>query len=245
MIISHKYRYLFVELPLTGSTAISRELRENYDGQWILKKHSTYQDFLREAKPEEKTYRVFSGIRNPLDQAVSHYFKFKTDHRGQYTAMAQKKNHKGLHDFLVDKVRLQRFSYIQGGEADFKSFFLRFYRRPYSNWSVLSHRDFAYVVRFEHLAEDFAQVLKALEIDAVRPLPVANKTSEKGNFLDYYTDPEVRERAKWVFSPFMKYWGYEFPEDWGDCSVTPLQDAYYQTLTGFRSFYWRNLRGRI
>ncbi len=32
MIIRHRYKYVFVELPHTGSTAISEELRELYDG---------------------------------------------------------------------------------------------------------------------------------------------------------------------------------------------------------------------
>ena len=30
----------------------------------------TYRDFLRQATEDEKTYFVFSGIRNPLDVAV-------------------------------------------------------------------------------------------------------------------------------------------------------------------------------
>ena len=86
MIISHTHKYLFIELPMTGSTAISKELREQYDGVSILQKHSTYLDFLRVANEAEKQYFVFAGIRHPLDQVVSHYFKFKTGHDGQFTA---------------------------------------------------------------------------------------------------------------------------------------------------------------
>tara|TARA_R110002124_G_scaffold175649_1_gene343464 strand:- start:41 stop:211 length:171 start_codon:yes stop_codon:yes gene_type:complete len=56
MIISHKYKYLFVEVPHTGSTSISEELVANYDGHPILKKHSQYIDFLRQASKEEKDY---------------------------------------------------------------------------------------------------------------------------------------------------------------------------------------------
>ena len=47
MIISHKYKYVFVGLPLAASTAISKELCEQYDGKAILAKHSIYQDFLK------------------------------------------------------------------------------------------------------------------------------------------------------------------------------------------------------
>ena len=75
MIISHQHKYLFVELPRTGTTAVSRELRLMYAGTRILRKHSSYQEFLRKASDEEKKYFVFTCIRNPLDDAVSHYFK--------------------------------------------------------------------------------------------------------------------------------------------------------------------------
>ncbi len=67
MIISHKYKHLFIELPLTASTAVSKELGENYGGSWILYKHAAYQDFLRQATAEEKEPFVFSSSHNPLD----------------------------------------------------------------------------------------------------------------------------------------------------------------------------------
>ena len=54
MIISHKHKYVFIELPMTGSTAINNELRENYDGIYVLKKHSSYRDFLKDATEAEK-----------------------------------------------------------------------------------------------------------------------------------------------------------------------------------------------
>lgn len=85
MIISGEHRYVFVELPRTGSTAIRKELLNQYGGRKILQKHSTYQEFLRTANEEEKRYFVFSGVRNPLDDAVSHYFKLASDHHGRFS----------------------------------------------------------------------------------------------------------------------------------------------------------------
>ena len=66
MVISHRHRYLFVELPRTGSTAIHRELIELYDGTAILQKHATYEDFLRGATEIEKTTKCSprSGTRS-------------------------------------------------------------------------------------------------------------------------------------------------------------------------------------
>jgi hypothetical protein len=85
LIISHQHRYLFVELPRTGSTAIRHELRELYDGTPILHKHSTYDEFRRQASVAELQYFVFSTVRNPLDDAVSRYFKLKTDHNLRFS----------------------------------------------------------------------------------------------------------------------------------------------------------------
>ena len=53
MIISHRHRFVFVELPRTGSSAVRRELRELYDGVPILHKHSTYDEFRRQARSEK------------------------------------------------------------------------------------------------------------------------------------------------------------------------------------------------
>ena len=85
MILSQKHGYVFVELPRTGCTAVGKELLSQYDGERILSKHSTYGDFLRIASDDQERYFAFSSIRNPLDDAVSHYFKLKTDHHGRFS----------------------------------------------------------------------------------------------------------------------------------------------------------------
>ena len=51
----------------------------------MLGKHSTYQDFLRVATPDERTYFAFAGIRNPLDVTVSRFVQVKTDARDRFT----------------------------------------------------------------------------------------------------------------------------------------------------------------
>ena len=73
MIISHKNKYLFVELPHTATTAIIKEFREKYDGKRILRKHAFFHDFQKIANDDEK-YFVFSCVRNPMDEVVSIYY---------------------------------------------------------------------------------------------------------------------------------------------------------------------------
>lgn len=241
MIISHTHKYLFVELPRTASTAISHELRALYDGAPILRKHATYHDFLKIATPEEREYFVFSAIRNPLDDAVSLYFKYRSNHKRKFTDPEKLRKRKRL----ADHVARLKFRFIHASEADFPLYFRRFYKIPYNNWSDLAHRDFDVVIRFEHLQADFARALQLIGVEQQRPLPVVNRTSGKGrDYASYYT-PEIIPRAKRVFGPYMRQWGYEFPAAWGTTTVPWRHQAEFEFYNLFRGIYWRYLRARI
>ena len=239
MIISHTHRYLFVELPRTGSTAIRRELRDHYDGQPILHKHATYEEFLKAANVEEKKYFVFSGIRNPLDDAVSQYFKLKTDHNRRMTDPSRAPKSKPLLNRVVDR---RAFRYLQREDADFPSYFMRYHVLPYDRWSSLSHHKFDYIIRFESLADDFAEVLRRIGIEQTRPLPQVNTTAKRDrDYRDYYP-PHTRARARRVFGPFMERWGYAFPSDWGIETTTAADRVQYSIFSFFAGLYWRFLR---
>lgn len=241
MIISHRHKYLFVALPQTGSTAISRELRLNYDGEPMLFKHATYLDFLRIATPDEKKYFVFSCIRNPLDDAVSQYYKYLTNHRHRYTDPKRLKRMRGLVGFIA----LQRFRYVTRAQPDFPTYFRKYYRTPYDNWSSLSHRQFDFIIRFECLQEHFTEALKRIGLEPKRPLPQVNDTGRKSrDYVSYYT-PETIEHTKWVFGPFMKEWGYEFPPEWGESRISTWNQLQFDFFNVFRTLYWKHLRNRI
>jgi hypothetical protein len=242
MVISHKYRYVFVELPHTGCTAIRTELLQHYAGQVRLHKHALYDEFLQVATPEEKKYFVFSGIRNPLDEVVSIYFKFKTDHKWRYSNLygdsARPPNRTGR----ITRADRERFRLAHDVKADFPTYFRKFYQLPYNNMSSLAHKRFDFIIRFERIQEDFAEALKRLGIEARGPLPLVNRTSEKNSdFYSYYT-PAIIPQAKRVFGPFMREWHYSFPPAWGNSSISPLTWLTYHSLNLVRNFYWRHLR---
>ena len=235
MIISHKYRYLFVELPHTGSTAISNELRTLYHGRAILHKHATYHEFLRVATPQEKQYFVFSAIRNPADDVVSYYFKYR---HGKFTFF---NNRRRLRRLLYWR-QLQKAQALIENEVDFPTFFLNHYRLPYDNWSALAHHDFDFVLRFEQLSDDFSAVLAKLGIEEMRRLPVRHKTPERQqDFWSYYT-PETWEHAKQIFGPFMQKWDYTFPAEWGEWSVSPVAQMRFEVLRLLRKARWLYVR---
>ena len=240
MIISYKHKYLFVEFPHTGTTAIRRELCGLYDGVSILGKHANYSQFLKVASNEEKQFFVFSCIRNPLDLVVTKYFKYKTDHKGTYTDPRKRAKHRGIGHYIDKKI----FDFVEKTDADFSTFFMTFYRIPYSSWTTLNHKDFDFIIRFENLADDFAEALNLIGIKPKRPLPAVNKTgARKRDFAEYYSS-EAIERAKRVFGPYMKEWSYEFPPDWGAVSISRWNQMEFELASFLMKIYWRHLRNK-
>jgi hypothetical protein len=239
VIVSDKHKYVFIEIPKTGSTAIAKELVEKYDGKSILKKHSFYHEFLKKANDEERKYFAFSCVRNPLDDAVSVYFKLKSNHRGDYTNPEKLAENGGW----VTKRRLAKFTYIHDHDASFSEFFLVFYKLPYDDMNCVSGHQMNYIMRFESLSSDFMNVLHRLGIEPVRDLPVVNKTAERGlDYLNYYQEPAVRKRSAFIFGPFMKKWGYELPRDWSDVTVSLGATLLFRGLAICRRGYWKLIK---
>src|SRR5258706_6588454 len=159
MFILDKYKYVFVELPLSGSTAVSNELCDLYGGEKILRKHSKYQEFLKIATEEQKKYFVFSGIRNPMDLVVSEFLKIKNNHKQRYTTPSEWRRNGGT---LSDE-SLKLYDEITKNNLSFGDYFKKHFKLPYDNWSSLAHKKFDFIVRFENLRNDFNEVLKRLD----------------------------------------------------------------------------------
>ena len=242
MVISHKYRYLFVELPFTATKAISKELKLHYNGIPILHKHATYEEFKRSDWKKYDSYFVFANIRNPLDEAVSHYFKIKNTKDGSGPLTRKNKKISGRFFYYLKK---RKYHFIHKNNADFSTFFLKYYKWPYNNWSCLSHHKFNTVLRFENLSEGFSSALKMMSIIEKRPLPVLFKTPEREKEFYQYYSPDAIERAKRVFGPFMKKWDYSYPPSWGDMEISGIVTAQYQVLNIFKKFYWIYVRPHV
>jgi hypothetical protein len=234
MVISDKYKYLFVEMYNTGSTSISNELCELYDGKRILKKHSRYHEFLKIATEEQKKYFVFSGIRNPMDSIISVYSKFVSNHKGKFTNPDDWKANGGY----VKERQLKLYADVKSSNLSFQEYFKKYYKLPYDKWSRLDHAKFDYIIRYENIQNDFRTVLQKLNIEPKRELPRLNKTEGKDDYTKYYT-PEIRKRAVFVFGPFMHKWGYSFPGDW-NIKNPPLTSRILFNLLGVkRGLTWK------
>lgn len=236
MIVSHKHKYLFIEIPLSGSWSIRHELCAYYDGSPFLHKHASYSEFQRSATPATTEYFVFATVRNPLDEAVSRYFKLKTDHKGVFS------DPESVQSLKADYADREKYKFIKNSNATFTDFFRKYYRRTFSGLIDVSDADLDFVMRFETLQDDFSEVLRLLNIGQVRAVPVTNKTqSRKADWESYYTS-EIIPQAKRVFAPFMKKWGYEFPDSWGDYHVTWIDTVRFRMLSTIRRLYLIHFR---
>lgn len=237
MIISHTHRYLFIEIPLTGSWAIHRELCDHYGGEPILHKHATYPEFRR--SPHAVTadeYFVFATVRHPLDKAVSQYCKLKDDHKQAFSRSD------AIETYKADYTDLHVYKFIHETDASFAAYFRRFYRLPFSDMIDLSAPHLDYVIRFEALQDGFSQVLKRLNIEQVRPVPVRNKTKGKRRAWQEYYTPDIIPQARRIFGPLMQNWGYDFPSGWGSLRISHTGKLSYYLLRRLKYLYFLHLR---
>ena len=240
MKVSHKHKYVFVELPMTASSAVGLELIENYAAENFKEKHALYREFYKQASDDEKKYFVFSTIRNPIDTVVSKYLKYQNNHH-KFDQKKKKYVHGRIDKFVGPFRERRRFKWIQKNNASFDEFFLKYYTKPYTNWSVVEHHKFDYVMRFENIQEEFKHVLNKIGLEQVRELPVRNKTDKKRDSFSYFENPEVIERAKYVFGPFMKMWDYKFPESWGEFELSQKAKKDFERQNKLKSVYWKYL----
>ncbi len=239
MVISDKHKFIFVELFFTGSTAISKELCDLYEGRKILRKHSRYHEFLGIATKEQLNYFTFSGIRNPMDLVVSEYLKIKTNHKSRFTTPSEWRKNGGT----LSNEQLRLFKEITVQELSFQEYFMKYFKLPYDNWSCLSHKRFDFIIRFENISADFGNALKKIGLEPKRELPHLNQTKNKADFLEFYT-PEIRNRAVFVFAPFMRQWGYEFPKEWNVRKQSIVSNIIYRILRTARKIYWGNTHSK-
>jgi len=213
MIISHAHRFVFIEVPLTGTTAIARELCASYGAEEILGKHSHLSEFLRSAPAEQKRYRVVAGVRHPLDRLLSYFTKLRNNHKGAFTDPARFECNGGW----VTAADRERFQFIQESGGDFQAYLERFHSgsRPSISQYNWGRKRYDRLIRFEHLNEDFLAFLRAFGIEPVRDLPAANVTAGRAkDFFAAYPE-ELRPHLRAVYGPLAAEWGYDFPEDWG------------------------------
>ena len=238
MIISHKYKFLFIGLPFSASSAISKELYLNYEGTSFLRKHSLYHEFKKVASKKEQGYFVFAVLRNPMEIVVSMYEKMRVNAKGNFT------NPKLFAENGAHITKKQRviFDFIHNNKATFQQYFDKFFDRPYDNLASMTTEHCDYVIRYENIAEDYLCAMKKAGVKNPRPLPVANKTAgKKEDFFEYYTN-DIREKAIFVFAPFLEKYSYSFPPHWKQARSSIKSRIQFRALSILRKIYYKHLK---
>tara|TARA_S200000501_G_C20774234_1_gene721953 strand:- start:382 stop:1164 length:783 start_codon:yes stop_codon:yes gene_type:complete len=238
MIISHKYKFLFIGLPFSASSAISKELNLAYEGEPCLRKHSLYYEFEKVATKEEKKYFVFAVLRNPMEIIVTVYEKMRVNAKGNFTNPKLFKENGGH----ITKQHREKFNFIKENNATFQEYFLKYFTKPFDNLTSLTLDSCDFVIRYENITEDYIKALQRCGIKSPRPLPIANKTAgKKKDLLSYYTD-EIRQRSIKVFAPFLEKYNYSFPEEWGDVKVSLISKIQFKVLGLLRKINQKYLK---
>jgi hypothetical protein len=235
MIISYKYKFLFIGLPFSASSAITKELHKEYEGKPYLRKHSLYHEFEKVATTEEKKFFVFAVLRNPMEIEVTVYEKMKANAKGNFTNPKLFTENSGH----ISKKQRERFHFIHDNNASFQEYFIKFFNKPYDNQASLTLDKCDYVIRYENITNDYKTALIKAGIENPKNLPVANKTVGKKKDLSEYYTKDVQSLALFIFGPFLKKYSYQFPKDWTHTEI-PLSARFLFYIGGIiRKWKWK------
>ena len=235
MIISYKYKFLFIGLPFSASSAITKELHKEYEGEPYLRKHSLYHEFEKVATIEEKKFFVFAVLRNPMEIAVTVYEKMKANAKGNFTNPKLFTENSGH----ISKKQRDRFNFIHDNNASFQEYFIKFFNKPYDNQASLTLDKCNYVIRYENITNDYKTALTKAGIKSPKDLPVVNKTAGKKKELSEYYTNDIKSLALFVFGPYLKKYEYEFPEYWTHTEI-PLSARFLFYIGGIiRKWNWK------
>jgi hypothetical protein len=221
MIVSDKYKYVFIQNAMTASSVTGKELRNNHDGKDFLWKHAKYEDFLKVATKEQKEYLVIGTIRNPLDCLVTKYCRLVNDpilSRLKNDIKAAKK--KGFSLTVLSKLiyvtlrrikfRVFKFSFKSYVKSELSKIKPDSKKMSFVLWDT---ENLDFILKYESIDDDFNRLLKTINSEKITTIPRGRKTRNKKPFLSYYDEASIKI-VKNKMSNVMKKLGYDFPKEW-------------------------------
>lgn len=189
MIVSHKYKFVFAEIPKNASRAIGEMLIRDYEGvrydvvPFPHPKVGFYEKTRHSVSFVTPDYFYFGVIRNPYDRAISIY------------------RHICLHG-VSDDFTFEKFSgtYLSGDWVCNHAHACMVYNQVDFEKNV---RKFDCVLKFDQLPVD---LLSLPFIDKKIKLP--NHDIEYRNYSDYYTSSSKKAVLSWAEEDFNRF-GYD------------------------------------
>ena len=195
-VISHKKKYVFIEVFKTGSRTVRRELMKNDSGAKQLtriqngaKTNHVEASWIKENIFPKKgldwdEYFKFGFVRNPWDRELSNYFF----------------NNKTL--LPPEDVSFKEFlnaHLLKGGQIDASNV-------PQCEYLT----DVNYVARFENYAEEVKNIYYKIGLAFPNSLKYTYKTEHKP-YWEYYDDADIMKVHEW-YEKDIEMYNYEFGE---------------------------------
>jgi hypothetical protein len=231
-VISRRRRYLFLMAPRTGCTAIGEAvLIPHLDGEYfpssdvlddtghlvVGHKHASMGELISHgllAREEAAGLFKFTTVRNPFDSLATLYVTMRTRYKDLiddpntfvHRRPGMRKRIQIADEYSFDEWLEHKF-HLRGTKGGMRRV-LRTHPRPRHMYGAyIEGADF--VMRFEHLQEDFAEALRRLGVPSPIEIPRHNVTEEKDHYRAYYT-PRARRIVERAFAPDLERFGYAF-----------------------------------
>jgi hypothetical protein len=218
MLLSYRYRFLFIHIAKTGGTSIRTALRPYrwgwpYTGALMLcslmsqmtrPRHILGIKFPRHAKAIAAQEMLpdtfydslfkFTVVRNPWDLQVSSYHHLRREHPEVVKDLPD------FRSFLLHKFDPRR-------ERDFLLDISRerqwHYITDHNGASIID-----FVARYESLANHYAEICQRIGIPGPT-LPHQRQATDRGDYRDYY-DQELQEMVAEHYAEDIRRFGYSF-----------------------------------
>lgn len=214
--ISLEKQFLFIHIQKTGGNSIQNILKnysedeitsekKHQDGiemfgvkndKYNIEKHSTLNQYKKELEPDiYKSLFKFATMRNPYERLISSYFS-RNKGRSTWDRDEFKKLIYGeatMREYIVEDSFLTKIDRTLGLNLSQKLKSL--------------DSDIDFLLRFEHLNEDFKKLCEIIDIP-FSPLPHRNKSKRK-HYTEYY-DQELIDMVSERFHEEIKLSGYAF-----------------------------------
>ena len=183
--ISHKHRFIFIEVPKTGTTTICSVLSSNCDAVQPCK-HLSIKKYKEKFSKETSSYFKFAFVRNPWDRALSLYKYIVKTPKHYY--------HKQCLQFVNFSAYLRERPLLP---------------QQYDFLSKHGKNQLNFIGKLENLQADFDIVCDKIGIPQ-QQLPHHNKTKHK-HYTEYYDD-ETRQIVAEKYAKDIEYFNYKFGE---------------------------------
>ena len=227
--ISHKYKFIFIQIPKTACTSVEHILTEYGCGRirqgkdfWddIDFKHITFDDL--ETRLDTDTlsaYFKFAFVRNPFDWLVSNYHYCRGIHvpylkRNIFDKNDAKKNPHGNNRDCINFIakNKQKFNSMQISSMEFKEWIHWYVNNVHGTQFEMiqdlnKKNRMDMIGKMENLQEDFNIICDKIGIPR-QQIPHLNETKHK-HYTEYY-DNETREMIEEKYAKDIEYFGYNF-----------------------------------